>query len=723
MAPCFRTFHLLAALLVCAILSPAQRPTVLQTSTAKADSSAPIAFGQSMIPLNGPWKFQTGDSPIDPKTGRPVWAEPAFDDSTWQIVHLSPTPGLTDPLSGDPRYVTGWTSKGHPGYWGYAWYRIRVPLLTAPGEQLALSTMGHADDAFQFFDDGRLVGSWGKFRGPGEWPVYYLPQPTLFLLPSPSLPRTGPGRAGAGPAEKVLAFRFWMGRADLQRFPFAGGFHYAPMLGDAAGISALVQFNHLDQDLRFSFMTFEIVVFLLLAIVTASLTFFDRTDRVYVWIAGAFLFYSLQLGNHAVAVFTQLESARTFFTIYQIVGNPLLVGGWAIVWWVWFHLRRPAWVPRAILLLTFANMASMALVQNLISETLSQQIEAAFLGISIAVRLLLAALLGFIVSKGIRETGREGWLVLPAVIPIALTQFQDELITLHVAGVWHFLGNTFFFSDVAQLLMTVSVSLLLLRRLLLSIQRQKQMALDVKQAQEVQQVIMPEARLVFPGLVIESEYRPAREVGGDFFQIIPHKSDGSLLIVAGDVAGKGLQAGMLVALLVGAVRMAAELNDDPEFILQALNRRLLGRADAASTCLALRIDAGGGTILANAGHPAPYLNGEPLEMEGALPLGILDGAEPSLVRFKLKDGDKLILMSDGIVEATDANGQLLGFERVHNLLRTVQSASEVAGAALAFGQEDDISVISVTRTHVLEPVLASENQRDAWTTAKPSITN
>ena len=74
-------------------------------------------------------------------------------------------------------------------------------------------------------------------------------------------------------------------------------------------------------------------------------------------------------------------------------------------------------------------------------------------------------------------------------------------------------------------------------------QRQRRMALDVKQAQEVQQVILPPARMTLPGLEIESEYRPAMEVGGDFFQIIPHPTDGSLLIVAGDVAGKGLRSG------------------------------------------------------------------------------------------------------------------------------------------------------------------------------------
>jgi serine/threonine protein phosphatase PrpC len=104
----------------------------------------------------------------------------------------------------------------------------------------------------------------------------------------------------------------------------------------------------------------------------------------------------------------------------------------------------------------------------------------------------------------------------------------------------------------------------------------------------------------------------------------------------------------------------------------------------------------------------PYLNGEPVAMEGALPLGMMEGAEFSVMRFKLAQGDRLVLVSDGIAEATDADGQLFGFERVHELLRTGKSASEVAGAAQSFGQEDDISVIAVTRTAVLEPALAFE---------------
>jgi serine phosphatase RsbU (regulator of sigma subunit) len=63
-------------------------------------------------------------------------------------------------------------------------------------------------------------------------------------------------------------------------------------------------------------------------------------------------------------------------------------------------------------------------------------------------------------------------------------------------------------------------------------------------------------------------------------------------------------------------------------------------------------------------------------------------------------------MSDGIAEATDVDGHLFGFERVHELLHSAKSAAEVANAAQSFGQDDDISVISVTRIPVIEPALA-----------------
>lgn len=140
--------------------------------------------------------------------------------------------------------------------------------------------------------------------------------------------------------------------------------------------------------------------------------------------------------------------------------------------------------------------------------------------------------------------------------------------------------------------------------------------------------------------------------------------------------------------------------------MQALNRRLLSRADAQATCVVPLINADGSVVLANAGHMAPYLNGEALPIEGALPLGSFEGAEPSVMQFSLQTGDRLMVISDGIAEATDENGPLYGFERVNELVKTARSAAEVAEAAQKFGQEADISVIAVERTAVREPSAA-----------------
>jgi serine phosphatase RsbU (regulator of sigma subunit) len=162
---------------------------------------------------------------------------------------------------------------------------------------------------------------------------------------------------------------------------------------------------------------------------------------------------------------------------------------------------------------------------------------------------------------------------------------------------------------------------------------------------------------------------------------------------------------MLVALLVGAIRTVARFDADPGVVLGELNQRLIGRGEAAATCLAMRIAADGSVKLANAGHLPPYLNGQPVAMEGALPLGMVEGAECSVMHFALQENDTLVLISDGIIEAMDADGSLFGFDRMAALLGTAVSATEVADAAERFGQEDDISVIMVTRTAVLEPAL------------------
>ncbi|HEV2577998.1 MAG TPA: SpoIIE family protein phosphatase [Acidobacteriaceae bacterium] len=659
-------------------------------------SQTPAQIGNPTITLTGPWKFQIGDSPLDPVTHKPLWADPSFDDSRWENVDLTPN-GSADPFTNDPRYVRGWTATGHLNDWGWAWYRIRVPVLALPGTPISFATFGWvdgADDGYQIFSDGNLMGSWGDFRNQND-PTVYFTQPATFSL----------FRATGTPQQVTLALRFWLSPVRLAYHPFVGGLHYAPLLGESSAVNAAADISLL-QNLRLqAFPPFDVCLGLFMAIVIASLVFFDRSDRVYLWVAGALLLDVINEFVFFLANFTQLVSLRMFFVELEAFSAPLILGAWGMVWWLWFQ-RKPAWAPKALAIGTCIYMTVGLFGHDLLFEFVPHSVSAVVETLSLPCALFLIVMLLVIVWSGLRAHRREGWFVIPAVVFLIFGQLQAVLIKLHFHGWVIVHGVMLFYSNIANLLNIAAISVLLIRRLLQSLQRQRETAIDIKNAQEVQQVILPEARTVLPGLVIESEYRPAREVGGDFFQIIPNQADDSLLIVAGDVTGKGLKAGMLVALLVGALRSTADENNDPAYILETLNRRLAGRADAQATCLALRIAKDGRADLANAGHLAPYLNGVPLPMEGALPLGMIDALEPSTMQFHLEEDDRLVLVSDGTAEATNGKGELFGFDRLQNLISSSSNAVEVATAAQAFGQEDDISVILITRTPVLTPLLA-----------------
>jgi hypothetical protein len=675
--------------------------------------TAHITLGQSAVPLYGPWKFTVGDSPVDPKTGKPLWAEPDFDDSQWETVDLTPKDGAIDPVAGVPGYIPGWTAKGHPGYWGYAWYRIRVEVQGHPGEALALAGPENVDDAYQVFSNGVLAGHFGNFTD--SKPGVYAAEPKMFRIPGPGSHEatSEPGEAGSGGvgadatgttgSTQIVAFRIWMEPSTLFSAPDVGGMHSVPVLGEAGAVAAGYQMHWLEIVRTYASDAFLSLLFGLLAVVAFSLILFDRSDKVYLWMGALFLADAVSAALIVTASWTELMNEQVFLLLREIL-EALVGAAWIMVLRVWFGQQRPVWVPGLTAVLTLLLIVSSILRDEVFFGLVPHEAAVHFATVSLVLNLLLFALLLWIVIEGIRRQGLEGWLVLPVAVLRGISAFQIQLGVLRVRVTWFPFGLQVTLGTFARLLGVGVIALLLLRRLLNSMKRQRQMALDVKQAQEVQQVILPEARLALPGLTVESEYRPAREVGGDFFQIVPHRSDGSVLIVAGDVAGKGLQAGMLVALLVGAIRSTSDWSTDPVVVLRALNQRLIGRSDAQATCLALRIDAAGRATLANAGHMAPYLNGEPMAMEGALPLGIMEEAEFSGLHFQLKPEDKLMLMSDGIAEATDANGRLFGFERVHELLRTATTAAEIALAAQAFGQQDDISVIAVTRTMVLEQV-------------------
>jgi serine phosphatase RsbU (regulator of sigma subunit) len=218
---------------------------------------------------------------------------------------------------------------------------------------------------------------------------------------------------------------------------------------------------------------------------------------------------------------------------------------------------------------------------------------------------------------------------------------------------------------------------------------------EMTAAREVQQVILPRQGESFPGYLVESVYQPAQQVGGDFFQILPAGNRG-LLLVIGDVAGKGLPAAMLVAMLIGAIRATAEDTHDPVMMLRRLHDRLIGRNYGGfTTALAAYITQDGNVSIANAGHLSPYLDGREVALPGALPLGVESGGQYESTSLELRPGSRLTFYSDGVVEAQNLKGELFGFERAREI--SIEPATAIAAAAAHFGQSDDITVVAIKR--------------------------
>lgn len=217
---------------------------------------------------------------------------------------------------------------------------------------------------------------------------------------------------------------------------------------------------------------------------------------------------------------------------------------------------------------------------------------------------------------------------------------------------------------------------------------------EMAAARQVQRVILPDRHQSFPGFAVDSVYKPAREVGGDFFQIMPVE-DGGLLLVIGDVSGKGLPSAMLVALLIGSIRAVAAYTPDPVMLLRRLHDTMIGRVqDGFATALAVLIARNGLVTLANAGHLSPYLDGREIDLPGALPLGI-GGGQYEATTIELQPGSQLTFLSDGIVEAQNERHELFGFDRAKAISR--EPAATIVEAAVQFGQDDDMTAVTIER--------------------------
>ena len=311
-----------------------------------------------------------------------------------------------------------------------------------------------------------------------------------------------------------------------------------------------------------------------------------------------------------------------------------------------------------------------------------------------------------LIAATIRRNFEAGMLLIPLVLTIV--GIAEPIVT---GGIGEFGGPTFHspltlnagpipihFAAIADFASLMAIIIIIFRRFLRIHHEQERASGELAAARSVQELMIPREKVETPGYEIDSVYKPANEVGGDFYHI-ESTGDGGVLVILGDVAGKGLQAAMNVSMLMGALRGKPERS--PAKILESLNRVLLG-SESFTTCQAAWFGPDGELVLANAGHLPPYLNSQEVRVPGDLPLGVVSEVAYDEVRLYLHPGDRMLMLSDGVVEARQTSGELFGFDRVHNLSN--QSAFYIADAAKAFGQEDDITILTVRR---LETAMAA----------------
>ena len=267
----------------------------------------------------------------------------------------------------------------------------------------------------------------------------------------------------------------------------------------------------------------------------------------------------------------------------------------------------------------------------------------------------------------------------------------DPFVSKFLPMAFHIGGWRWNIGPIAMVLFGAVAIAVFVRELVEDQREKERLAGELDAGRAVQQVLLGAEPPRTPIFRVESIYRPASEVGGDFYQALP-APDGGVLLILGDVSGKGLRAAMTVSTILGALQVIVPAS--PAELLPKLNRALSGKLQGGLvTCCIAQIATNGIVRAASAGHLPPYRNGKEVATQTGLPLGIIADAEYVETTFSLAAGDQLTFLSDGVVEARNAKGELFGFDRTAAI--STQSAQAIAAAAQAHGQEDDITVLTV----------------------------
>jgi len=625
---------------------------------------------EAMVSLDGLWRFHPADSPLKPATQKPLWAEREFDDSGWALLQSAQS----------------WSAQGYPGLSGFGWYRFTISV--PAGDKPVSLMLAPILTAYRVYVDGQLAG------GSGEMPPSVIPSSRMSYQIYP-LTQSG----SSSPRTLQVAIRVWHSPIWAS---YVGGGPFRP--GHLAGEPALLvieqQHQQLARNLHYVDAYSYSITAALVGFAILCLFLIRPAEREYLWFAVLLL---SQAADNALYVGEQI------FFWPPVPVNDLLDGFLVAVniCAALCFFSRVLTVPvgklgrAALVLAAFSPFPAVFYWPGWASAPASATIQ--ILCLSPAVLWVLYVLVRRVWQGNLDAR----LLLLPTGLDLGFYFCDNVAIVLNQAG-WTRMPRVFEVpvplppftvqpGILLHLFFLLALLVFLIRRFTLARRQEERLAGEFEAARQVQQVLLPDAQDQCPGFTVECIYQPADQVGGDFFQQIAD-GHGGILIVVGDVSGKGLPAAMLVSVIVGAIRAEAAHGADPAVMLASLNTRMMGRTQGGfTTCMAAHLNAGGQLTIANAGHLPPYLNGQEVAVPGSLPLGLVADAEYECTTVHLASGDQLTFVSDGVVEAQSSSpsksNELFGFERTRLISRL--PAAQIASAARAFGQSDDITVVTV----------------------------
>ena len=610
------------------------------------------------IALNGLWRFHTGDDAR--------WAQPGFDDSNWGLI----------PITSIPEHYAGWV-----------WYRAHVRVAENPGplDLLVIAEVGK----YEAYVNGVKTGPSAGIRSVIWWRL-----PTSTALP---LTQITP--------DTVIAIRIHVPALPVRK-TIAG-----VAIGNREYIGDLVWARVTSRLDPFVAQFCMCAVFLAVGTLMLFLFSAQRTHTEYLCLGIVFISLAIAMCGEwgETAAVVPYAWNRLFF-------DPLswLVFAAELEFVYRFVGRKPGKLVRIyqIVLLAMPLFDNPAAWFGAIRWGTSLALEAV---VPLPAVVAMPVLLGIWWRRGNREAG----LLMGPMLLANIGQVLDNATNAAWLVGWKKHPGSLipplkigpFPIDTTtwtQLFFVLSIGVLLYKRFTRISREQARAAAELEAARNVQSLLIETNTPPMPGFAIQSVYLPASEVGGDFFRVSPG-DHGSVMVVVGDVSGKGLSAAMTVSTIIGALRGCRER--EPGRVLAYLNEVLVGQVSGFVTCGVVRISSDGELTAANAGHLSPYRNGEELEVGAGLPLGIVEQLEYDEVRHHLNAGDRLTFLSDGVVEARNAEGVLLGFERAQEI--SGKSAQAIAAEAKAFGQVDDITVLTLDFGTVLADGVALENAGSA----------